>query len=51
MVGAGPGLCPGYSGQAGSGGLLLFKPIVGVSYKMADSYVGHFVTPLEDKGP
>lgn len=51
IVGAGPGLCPGHSGQAQSRDFLLFKATAGFSYKMADGYVGHFVTPLEDKEP
>lgn len=48
--GAGPGLCPGHSGQAGSRGLLLSKATVCFNYKMAEGCVGHFVAPLEDKG-
>lgn len=37
-------------GRRKARGLLLFKATAGFSYKMADGYVGHFVTPLEDKG-
>lgn len=47
---AGPGLCPGHSGQAGSRGLLLSKATACFSYKMAEGCVGHFVALLEDKG-